>query len=308
MTSAAEATYAGASQGAIKHHYDVGNEFWRLWLDPTMSYSCALWEDGHARDDGDTLERAQLRKLDHLLDGVRMGEGTRLLDVGCGWGGMLRRAIERGAREVVGLTLSEAQHEFVSSADPRLSVELTGWSDYRPVEPFDAIVSVGAFEHFAKLGLTREEKVESYRHFFHRCHEWLRPGGWMSLQTIAKGDVALDGQGLRDFSFIVKKVFPESDLPHPADVVEAIEQRFELVRLRNDREHYVRTCEVWLERLVANREAAIEASSEDVYDVYKRYLEACIRQFSGGNAVLLRFVLRRIEPRAPFRLGARSDG
>jgi len=303
VNSTAEATYAGASQGAIKHHYDVGNEFWRLWLDPTLTYSCALWEDG------DTLESAQVRKLDHLLDGAGVTAGTRLLDVGCGWGSMLRRALERGAREGVGLTLSHAQHAYISSSgDPRLTAELTGWSDYRADERFDAIVSVGAFEHFAKLGLTRREKVESYRHFFDRCHEWLRPGGGMSLQTIAKGDVALDGQGLRDFSFIVKKIFPESDLPHPADIVEAIEQRFELVRLRNDREHYIHTCEVWLERLEANREAAIAVSSQDVYDIYKRYLEACIRQFSGGNAVLLRFVLKRIEPGKPFRLGGGSDG
>lgn len=125
----------------------------------------------------------------------------------------------------------------------------------------------------------------------------------MVLQSIAKGDVALDGQGLRDFSYIVKKMFPESDLPHPADVVTAIEGRFEAVRMRNDREHYVRTCKAWLERLDTNRAAAIDVAGESVFEVYRRYLEACIRQFSRGHAGLLRFVLRRVEQREPFRFG-----
>jgi cyclopropane-fatty-acyl-phospholipid synthase len=303
ITSTTGPTYAGATERAIKHHYDVGNEFWRLWLDPTLTYSCALWEEG------DTLESAQLRKLDHILDAARVEPGARLLDIGCGWGSMMRRALERGASETVGVTLSQAQHDWISSwEDPRVRVELTGWDEFRSDEQFDAIVSVGAFEHFAKLGLTRDEKVAAYKRFFNRCHELLRPGGWMGLQTIGKGDVALDGAGLRDFSFIVKRVFPESDLPHPADVALAIERRFEMVRLRNDREHYIRTCEEWLKRLEANREAALEVAGEEVYATYKRYLEACIRQFSGGNAVLLRFALRRIEPGTPFRLGGGRGG
>ena len=294
----AEATYGGASQQAIEHHYDVGNDFWRLWLDPTLTYSCALWEPG------DTLETAQVRKLDYILDGARAPGADRMLDVGCGWGSLIRRGIERGARHAVGITLSPAQHDWISAwCDPRVEVHVSGWSDYRPEEPFDSIVSVGAFEHFARLGLTRDQKVAAYRQFFDRCHELLRPGGWMTLQTIAKGDVSLDGRGLRDFAYIVMRMFPESDLPHLSDVTQAIEQRFELVSLRNDRAHYIRTCEAWLERLEAAREEAVRVAGEPTFSLYRRYLQACIRQFERGHAGLLRFVLRRVEPGTAFRLG-----
>ncbi len=293
--------YAGASQGAIEHHYDVGNEFWKVWLDPTMTYSCAMWEEG------DKLEAAQRRKLDWLIDGARGASAERLLDIGCGWGALLERAVERGARHAVGITLSPKQAERIAGRDnPAIEARVTGWAEFKPDERFDAITSVGAFEHFARLGLTREQKVASYRDFFARCHQWLRPGGWMTLQTIAKGDVAFDGQGLRDFAYIVKKMFPESDLPHPADVFAAIEGRFEAVAMRNDREHYVRTCEEWLQRLDARWDEAVAVAGDEVPRVYRRYLEACIRQFSRGHAGLLRFVLRRVEPGEPFRFGGAS--
>ncbi|HEX8743257.1 MAG TPA: class I SAM-dependent methyltransferase [Thermoleophilaceae bacterium] len=298
ISTTATGEYAGASGQAIQHHYDVGNEFWGHWLDSSLTYSCAMWAEG------DTLDAAQRRKVDWLIDNARAASAGRVLDVGCGWGSFLRRAVERGAKHAVGITLSPKQAEWINGlGDPRLEVHVTGWADYSPDQPFDAIVSVGAFEHFARLGLTREEKVESYRDFVARCHEWLRPGGWMVLQTIAKGDTALDGQGLRDFAYIVTKMFPESDLPHPADVFAAMEGRFEVVQMRNDRWMYARTCQAWLERLDANREPAVAAVGEEIVDLYRRYLAACIRQFDRGHAGLTRYVLRRVEQREPFRFG-----
>src|SRR5437660_5758563 len=121
--------YLGASAGAIRHHYDVSNEFFALWLDPTMTYSCALWEPG------DTLERAQIRKLDDVLDGVRARGAARLLDVGCGWGSLLRRATESyGVRRAVGLTLSEHQADWLAtrSLAPDVDVLVRNWVDYWP--------------------------------------------------------------------------------------------------------------------------------------------------------------------------------
>jgi cyclopropane-fatty-acyl-phospholipid synthase len=287
---ASETAYLGASQAAIAHHYDVGNSFIRLWLDPTMTYSCALWGPG------DDLEAAQLRKLDYLLDCARITDGARLLDIGCGWGSLLRRAVDRGAASAVGLTLSSEQHDALrGSPDPGIEVHLQGWAEFEAEEPFDSIVSIGAFEHFARGGLSREEQLDSYRQFFARCHRLLRPGGWMSLQTIAKGDVPSDRQGLRDILLIVKQMFPESQLPHPADVFAAAEGYFEVASMRNDRLDYARTCRSWLAALRARREEAAAVAGEDTVQTFTEYLEACVRQFERGHATLCRFAMRRIE-------------
>jgi cyclopropane-fatty-acyl-phospholipid synthase len=282
--------YLGASKGAIAHHYDVGDSFLRLWLDPTMTYSCALWE---AADD---LERAQLRKLDYMLDRARAAGVARLLDVGCGWGSLLKRAVDRGVGTAAGLTLSEAQRDYVAGwDDPRVEVHLQGWAEFESSEPFDAIVSIGAFEHFARLGLSRDERLDSYRRFFERCHGLLRPGGRLALQTIAKGDVPVDRQGMRDILLIVKRMFPESELPYPSDVVLAAEGHFEIESMRNDRLHYARTCRAWLAALRSRYEEAVAVAGQEIVDLYADYLAACIRQFDGGHAVLLRFGMRRLD-------------
>ncbi len=295
------AAYLGASQPAIAHHYDVGNSFVRLWLDPTMTYSCALWGPG------DDLKAAQLRKLDYMLDCVRIDGGARLLDIGCGWGSLLRRAVERGAGAAVGLTLSTQQYDsFAGWTDPQVKVHLKGWAEFESAQPFDAIVSIGAFEHFARHGLSREEQLVSYRRFFERCHELLRPGGRMSLQTIAKGDVPSDRQGLRDILLIVKHMFPESQLPQPADVFAAAEGRFEVVSMRNDRLDYARTCRAWLGALRARRAQAAATAGAATTQTYIEYLEACVRQFERGHATLCRFALRRLEDRRGERAGIAS--
>lgn len=141
----------GASPEAIQAHYDVSNDFYALWLDSTMAYSCALWEAG------DTLKQAQLRKLDFHLTQAQATNKSNLLDVGCGWGALLDRAVTHyNVKNVVGLTLSQAQADWVThSKRDSVSVLLESWRDHRPTTPYDAIVSIGAFEHFAKAGLSK---------------------------------------------------------------------------------------------------------------------------------------------------------
>jgi cyclopropane-fatty-acyl-phospholipid synthase len=192
-------TYAGASSEAIEHHYDVGNEFYRLWLDETMTYSCALWAEG------DTLERAQLRKLDHLIEGARAGGADRVLDVGCGWGALLVRLVElHGVKHATGLTLSRAQAEAVAALqDERIDVRVENWAEHEPGERYDAIISIGAFEHFARFGMTRRERVAAYRKFFAFCWELLPPGGRLVLQTNAKGaNVRLERRTAAELRFV----------------------------------------------------------------------------------------------------------
>ncbi len=283
--------YSGASAAAIRHHYDVGNDFYRLWLDPTRSYSCALWEG-----EDDTLHAAQLRKLDYMADGAAAPGRARVLDVGCGWGGLLRRLVEHhGVAHVTGLTLSQAQADHIGTwADGRYDVRVENWADHKPERPYDAIVSIGAFEHFADFGMTRAARIAAYRRFFACCHAWLPPGGRLALQTNVKGNnVRMDRQTVRDLLFIVDRIFPESELPWPSEILEAAERRFDAVTVRNDADHYARTCACWLDGLVAHRDQAVELVGEQVVRDYERYLSAAADAFRKRHLGLMRIVFER---------------
>jgi cyclopropane-fatty-acyl-phospholipid synthase len=283
-------TYLGAGPDAIRHHYDVGNEFWRIWLDPTMSYSCAMWESPD-----DDLEQAQRRKLDYHVAQARAAGAARVLDVGCGWGAMPMHLVgSHDVQHVVGLTLSDAQAEYLRGIAPNnVEVWVRNWSDYEPTAPFDAIISVGAFEHFARQGLSSEEQIEAYRRFFRSCRNWLKPGGRLSLQTIAYGDIPRD-RPLRD-RFIVDQVFPESELPRLADIARAAEMELEIERVRSDRGDYVKTLRAWFDRLRARRADAVAVSSEEVVARCERYLRMFAYSMELGAFTLLRLTMRRID-------------
>ncbi|MBD1821243.1 class I SAM-dependent methyltransferase [Cyanobacteria bacterium FACHB-DQ100] len=287
-------TSTGASAAAIQHHYDVGNDFYQLWLDPTMVYSCALWEENEPTTN---LEKAQIRKIDYHIEQARAQGKKRVLDIGCGWGGILKRLVnEHGVQQAIGLTLSEAQADWVRALNhPQIEVNLEGWQNYEPTAPFDAIISVGAFEHFVKPELSSAEKIEVYRSFFQRCHGWLNPGGSMSLQTIAYGKRKPEEvQKLPGAKFANEEIFPESDSPRLAEIAEAAEGIFEIVTVRNDRLDYVKTLEVWLKNLRAHRAEVVQAAGEVVFQRYERYLYLALLGFLTGDLLLLRLTLRRI--------------
>lgn len=282
--------YIGASRESIQMHYDVGNDFWALWLDPLMAYSGALWEDG------DDLAAAQARKMDYYIEGTHAPGAERVLDVGCGWGGVLKRLTEiHGVKHAVGLTLSQAQADRISAwENPAIDVRVQNWTEHEADEPYDAIISIGAFEHFARFDASREEKVESYRRFFKFCHRNLEPGSWLGLQTISKGNSPVTRQGIEDIRFIWTHIFPETDVPWLADVARASEKRFEIVSVRNDPEHYVKTGLAWHERLRAHRDEAIELVGEETYGIYDHWMGALVRSFETGHVGLLRFLMRRV--------------
>lgn len=275
----------GASAEAIQAHYDTGNAFYRLWLDPTLTYSCALW------DDATTLEEAQIAKLDHHIKESGAAGAARVLDLGCGWGSVLDRLTRvHGVGRAVGLTLSESQLKHIEEQRlPDVEVRLESWMDHQPDEPYDAIISIGALEHFVRPETSTEDRVAIYRDFFRRCREMLRPGGLMSLQTMAYGGIGRFQAGA------LGSIFPESDLPRLAELTEALERQFEVVRLRNDPSHYARTVRHWLDSFQRNREEVDLLLGEPRAREYERFLESGIKGYDIGVFNLLRMTLRRVD-------------
>lgn len=283
--------YQGATAESIRHHYDVSNDFFALWLDTDLTYTCALW------DEGDTLESAQQRKLDYLIEGARAAGAGRVLDVGCGWGSLLERLVRtHGVQQAVGLTLSDSQAERLREvALERTEVRVENWLDHEPAEQYDAIISIGAFEHFARTGLSRAERVAAYREFFERCRGWLPKGGRIALQTNIKGNnVQMDKQTVRDLLFISDVIFPQSEIPALSEVLESSEKRFDVVRLRNDPDHYSRTCQEWFDRLRANRDQAVKVAGEENVANYERYLSSTVGHFKNRHLGLSRIIFEAV--------------
>lgn len=276
-------TKRGGTEAAIQHHYDVSNAFYTLWLDESMTYSCALWEAG---DDPEDLAAAQRRKLDFHLTAAGAGRGGRLLDIGCGWGGLLDRALgQTPIAHATGLTLSNAQYQHIRArGDGRIDVRKESWIDHVPAERYDSIVSIGALEHFASPGDSPREKVDLYRAFFEKCRTWLRPGGALSLQTIVYGTMRTDENN----AFIQEHIFPDSELPQPHELVEAASGVLELTTLRNDRVQYARTCEIWYRALRRRRTEAVAIVGEEKVRQYEAYLRLSAFGFNTGRVGLLR--------------------
>ena len=169
----------GASMGAVQRHYDISDDFYALFLDPHRAYSCAMFER-HAEAEpsapGEALARAQQRKQDWHLEESRAVGADRVLDIGCGWGATLRRLLETDfSKRAVGLTLSESQKKYAEALfGAKVEIRLESWAEHRPDAPYDSIVSIGAFEHFARFKISHAEKIDSYRRYFDKCRSLLR--------------------------------------------------------------------------------------------------------------------------------------
>ncbi len=269
---------AGASPDAISEHYDVSDDFFRLWIGPDLVYSAAMFAGA------DDLASAQVRKLDFHIDAAKARGAARVLDVGCGWGALLRRMVEHaGVSQAVGLTISPSQAAIIRKHDiPGIEVREEDWRDHKPSRPYDAIVSIGAFEHFVRPGMSRERKLEVYGEFFAFCHDALVEGGRLSLQTIAY--VASSGS----LDPHIAKTFRDSDLPAAWEPAAAADEMFELVALRNDRDHYYRTLRLWEQNLSAQYEAAVALVGEATVESFRRYLRIAAAGFRLGSICLLR--------------------
>ncbi|MGN7780857.1 cyclopropane mycolic acid synthase family methyltransferase [Mycolicibacterium sp. 22603] len=274
----------------VQAHYDLSDDFFALFLDPTRTYSCAYFE----RDDM-TLHEAQLAKIDLSLGKLGLEPGMTLLDVGCGWGATMTRALERYDVNVIGLTLSENQKAHVeaefdksdSTRDKR--VYLKGWEEFD--EPVDRIVSIGAFEHFG---------FERYDAFFEMAHSVLPDDGVMLLHTICgKRFDQLSAEGIpltfeiaRFVKFILTEIFPGGRLPSIEKVEEhAVPAGFTVTRRQSLQPHYARTLDLWAEALEAHHEQAVEIQSEEVYQRYMKYLTGCANGFRTGYIDVNQFTM-----------------
>jgi cyclopropane-fatty-acyl-phospholipid synthase len=274
----------------VQSHYDLSDDFYRLFLDPTQTYSCAYFEC-----DDMTLEEAQFAKIDLSLDKLGLQPGMTLLDIGCGWGATLRRAVERYDVNVIGLTLSENQHDhaekaFAAMGGPRSKrVLLKGWEQFD--EPVDRIVSIGAFEHFGH---------DRWERFFAMATAVLPDDGIMLLHTITRltldevkeRGIPLSMDAARFAMFIAREIFPGGQLP----AIEAVEEHaadagFTVSRVQSLQLHYARTLETWAQALDAQRAEAIAVQSEEVYDRYMRYLTGCADMFRKGYIDVNQFTL-----------------
>ena len=276
----------------VQAHYDLSDTFFQLFLDPTRTYSCAFFE----REDM-TLEDAQIAKVDLSLAKLNLQPGMTLLDVGCGWGATMMRAIERYDVNVVGLTLSRNQQAhvqrlFEQSSSPRSKrVLLNGWEQFR--EPVDRIVSIGAFEHF---GASR------YDDFFAFAHDVLPSDGIMLLHTILAVDAETARQQglritmtlLRFIKFILDEIFPGGQLPSVDIVSEhAAKAGFFVEQVQSLQPHYARTLDTWAAALRSRRDEALAIQSQQVYDRYLKYLTGCAELFRDGYTDVCQFTLAK---------------
>jgi cyclopropane-fatty-acyl-phospholipid synthase len=270
--------------------YDVSDEFFALFLDPTMAYTCAYFE----REDM-TLEEAQIAKFDLALGKLNLEPGMTLLDIGCGWGEALKRAVEKYDVNVIGITLSRNQFEYSKnklaglSTNRNIEVRLQGWEEFE--DKVDRIVTIGAFEAF---------KMERYAAFFERAYSILPDNGRMLLHTILahtqkqlhERGVSLTMRDIRFMRFIGTEIFPGGQLPAQEDIFKfGQEAGFSVERVQLLQEHYERTLNLWAEKLEAHREQAIEMQSEAVYDKYMHYLTGCENFFRKGTTNVGQFTL-----------------
>ncbi|CUX43593.1 SAM-dependent methyltransferase [Clostridium sp. C105KSO13] len=254
----------------VTSHYDIGNDFYRLWLDETMSYSC-----GYFKEDSYTLYQAQVGKVHHILDKLHLEEGMSLLDIGCGWGFLLKEAAKKYRVKGTGITLSEEQYKKFSEDIEKeglqdlLTVKLM---DYRDLEKsdlqFDRVVSVGMLEHVGR---------GNYELFLKNVNGVLKPGGLFLLHYIS----ALEEH--EGDAWIKKYIFPGGVIPSLREIINILpDYKFYTLDVESLRRHYNRTLLCWRENFLGHRDEVVKMQGEEFTRMWELYLAACAATFHNG--------------------------
>ncbi|MGI9402559.1 MAG: cyclopropane mycolic acid synthase family methyltransferase [Rhizobiaceae bacterium] len=275
----------------VQAHYDLSDDFFALFLDPTRTYSCAYFEQPDF-----SLEQAQRAKIDLSLGKCDLNPGMTLLDIGSGWGATAFRAAEKYDANVIGLTLSENQFDFATGQAEKLGLKnkvkfrLQGWEEFS--DPVDRIVSIGAFEHFRK---------ERHQAFFTKCREILPSGGIMmlhsivtpSLTTLQEKGIEFTQEDVWFAKFIRDEIFPGGQLCAPERITSLAEENgFDVFQIQSLQLHYARTLDCWAKNLANAKEEALAITSQTVYDRYQKYLTGCADQFRKGTIDVMQFTMR----------------
>jgi cyclopropane-fatty-acyl-phospholipid synthase len=269
---------------AIRFHYDLSNNFYRLWLDEAMVYSCALF----SRKDED-LDAAQIHKLDHICRKLGLKRDDRLLDIGCGWGGLLLHAAQNYGIRGEGITLSEKQAEFArarivaAGLQDRLSIRIQDYREVKEWDSYDAISSVGMVEHVGRT------KLPDY---FQQAWRLLKPGGLFLNHGIGLGPIPQPDQS---GSFIQQYVFPDTDLRSIGEILGVAEaSRFEIRDVESLREHYALTLRIWVTRLEQHHKEALQYVEEPVYRIWRLYMAGCAHGFQIGQLSVYQTLLTKL--------------
>ncbi len=273
----------GRDATAIAHHYDVSNDFYALFLDPLMLYTCAYYRDPDGK-----LEQAQPDKLDLVCRKLRLKPGETLLDIGCGWGALSIWAAQHYGVRAHGVTLSRAQAEWAAARIKREGLEGRCQVEHRDLRDLPAGVR---YDKIAAVGVIEHVGLPNYPGFFSRVHDMLNDGGLYLNHGIHH---EFHWTRTSQTDFLYKYVFPNGDLSGVSETMTEMERaRWEILDVENLRLHYARTCRQWVERLQSRADEARALVGERTYRTWVLYLACSAAAFESGSIGLYQFLMRK---------------
>ena len=280
-----------SNKNDVQVSYDVSNEFFRLWLDERMHYTSAVFER-----EGETLEQAQVNKSRILYEYADMTPDKTVLDIGCGWGANLEYLSTRGVKNAHGITLSDAQfQEIMARKLPGVTVWCVDYRDYKPKDPYDALISIEMIDHLCSPAQARQGlAVDLYREYFTKVGSWVKPGACFGFQAILRNRIPRTRKDLEDLAFTADVIFPGGLNPRLEDLIVAVNPAWEILELKTRREHYGKTTGEWLRRLRLHEKTIKEKWGEQVFVDYDRYLSTCVTAFANHWSSDVQMKLRKI--------------